>query len=364
VAFEDWVVAHARLSSKPHKKVTVDDKMALFQQLATLICSGTPLLQALRICAEQTQSLKLRSVLEEMAGRVAAGSSLHAAAAVHGGLFEHHWIEVIRTGEITGRMGPVLLELNRQIQSARETRRKIVGALIYPIILLTIAVVSVGVMLWLVVPTFAKMFEELGAKLPEITKFVVDASKFIVDYGFFIVGGVIGLVLVFRQFMKTETGRRLVLGGGLTVPLIGELMVQSAMYRFASNAALLLKSGIPMLEMLATLRGVFLGHPLYRDAMDRVQSWVAAGRPLAAALEETGLFTSLLTNMVRVGEESGQLGEVMEQVAPYYREKMEAMLLKVTKLMEPIIISGMGVIIAGRMLAIYLPMFEMAGKIH
>ncbi len=119
-----------------------------------------------------------------------------------------------------------------------------------------------------------------------------------------------------------------------------------------------------MLETLNTLEGIFSASPIYRDALDRVHQRVAAGRPLASSLEESGLFTTMISNMVRIGEESGRLAEVMEQIAPYYKEKMEAMIGRVTKLLEPIIIMGMGVTIAGLMMSIYMPMFEMAGKIH
>lgn len=364
MAFEDWCISHARMSSKPHKKVAMDDKLTFFQQLSTLIGAGTPLLQALHICAAQNQSTKMRQILGEIAGRVAAGSSLHTAAAQHGHVFEHHWIEVIRTGEITGKMGLVLLELNRQIRESRETRRKVTGALMYPIILLVVAVVAVSVMLWLVVPTFAKMFKDMGATLPGITQFVVEASEFIVQYGLYVLLGIIVATVAFRQYLKTEAGRRRVGGLGLVSPLVGELLVQAAMYRFASNIALLLKSGVPMLETLTTLGSVFHTNPLYRDALGRAYGRVAAGRPLAISLEETGLFTTMITNMVRTGEESGQLATVMEQIAPYYKEKMEGLIAKVTKLLEPIIIMGMGITIAGMMLAIYLPMFEMAGKVH
>ena len=364
MAFEDWFIAHARLSSKPHKKVTLDDKMSFFQQLSTLICSGTPLLQAIQIAGEQSMSLKLRRVLDEIARRVSSGSSLHGAAAAYPQVFLNHWIEVIRTGEITGQMGMVLLELNKQIRESRETHRKVMGALMYPMILITVAVTAVTVMLWLVVPTFAAMFKDLGAELPGMTQFVVDASDFIVHYGVYIVAGVIALIVAFRQYMKTDTGRRRVIGITLAVPLAGELIIQSAMYRFAANIALLLKSGIPMLETLTTLEGVFHTSPIYREALARVHARVGSGRPLAASLEETGLFTTLMTNMIRIGEESGQLAAVMDQIAPYYKDKMEGLIARCTKLLEPIIIMGMGITVAGLMMSIYLPMFEMAGKVH
>jgi type IV pilus assembly protein PilC len=119
MAFEDWFIAHARVSSKPHKAVGLDDKMMFFHQLSTLVSSGTPLLQAMQMCAEQNESTKLRAVLEQIASRVASGSSVHAAAATYTGVFQHHWIEVIRTGEVTGQMALVLTELNKQIHESR-----------------------------------------------------------------------------------------------------------------------------------------------------------------------------------------------------------------------------------------------------
>jgi type IV pilus assembly protein PilC len=363
MAFQDWFIARARVSSKPHRKITLDDKMVFFQQLATLITSGTPLLQAVQISAEQSQSIKLRHVLEQIAGRVASGSSVHAAAANYTKVFDHYWIEVIRTGEVTGQMSMVLGELNKQIAASRETGKKVMGALMYPMILICVAITAITGLLWGVVPTFAKMFKDMGAELPGITQFVIDLSNGIVIYGPYVAGGLVVAVFAIRKYAKTEAGRGLFIGTGMGLPMIGELIVQAAMYRFASNIALLLKSGVPMMEALQTVEGVFRTSPPYRDAMARVRSRVAAGQSLAAALAETRIFTSMITNMVRVGEGSGQLANVMEQMAPYYKERMETMIHSVTKLLEPVIIAGMGVTIAGLMLSIYMPMFEMAGKI-
>jgi type IV pilus assembly protein PilC len=364
MAFEDWFIAHARVSSKMHAGIKMDDKMTFFHQLSTLISSGTPLLQAVQIGAEQSQSIKMRKVLEDIAARVASGSSLHAAAANYTRIFSHHWIEVIRTGEVTGQMALVLLELNKQIQEARATQRKISGAMTYPIILVCVAVGAVTAMLWLVVPTFAKMFHDMGAELPAITQFVVNLSNWIVSYGIFVLMAAGGAVFAFRWYVHTDTGCRRVTGVMMALPMAGELLVQSAMYQFASNIALLLKSGVPMLETIGVLEGVFHTRPVYREALEQVHNRVAAGRPLAVSLEETGLFTTMIVNMVRIGEESGQLSLVMEQMAPYYKEKMEGLIGKVTKLMEPVIIVFMGSTVAGLMLSIYMPMFEMSGKVH
>lgn len=361
--FQEWVVAHARISKKQHRGASLEDTLTFFHQLATLVSSGTPLLQALRIATAQCESVKLQATLEQIVAKVSAGSPFHTAAAAFPQVFDFAWIEAIRTGEVTGRMARVLVELNKQIRDARETRRKVKASLMYPCVLIVVAVVAVTVMLWLVVPTFAKMFNDMGAELPEITQFVVDASGYIVAYGHYGVAAVVATVWGFRRFLKTEAGRLYIGGALMVVPTVGELMVEMAMYQFASNLALLLKSGVPMLETMKTIQGIFHNSPYYRGALERTCARVASGKPLYVALQETGLFLPMLTNMVQVGEESGQLGVVMEQIAPFYKERMENMILKVTKMLEPLIIMGMGTSIAGLMLAIYMPMFDMAGKI-
>jgi type II secretory pathway component PulF len=364
MAVEDWLLEHVRVAHKDHKRITLDDKIVFFETLSTLVSSGTPLLEAIQIAAVQNQSTRMRTILQGVAGRVAAGSSLHDVLNEHRDVFEDHWIELIGIGEVTGKMDMVLLDLNKQIRESSETRRKVKGALMYPIILLIVAVTVVVVMLWFVVPTFADMFNEMGAELPGITQFVLSASDFIAAKGLYMIGGVVVFVVAARKYMKTESGWRRVSSVGLTIPLVGELMVQAAMYRFASNLGLLLRSGVPMLETLSALGTVFRNSPIYRDAILRAHHRVAAGQSLTESLRESGLFTGLMVNMVSTGERSAQLSLVMEQIAPYYRERMQSFISKVTKLMEPFIIMVMGATIAGLMLAIYMPMFDMAGAVH
>ncbi len=361
--FEDWFVSRARVSSKRHARVTTDDRVALFQQLATLISSGTPLLESIQVCAQQSESTKLQETLDEIAERISSGSPLHAAMAEYPNVFETHWVNVIQTGEAAGKIGLVLHELNQKIREQREARRQLMGALAYPIILSIVSVIAITVLLSFVVPTFASMFAEMGSELPQLTQFVVNLSDFVVHYGIFVAAGLFGLGLGFRQYLKTELGRRRTTAVALSVPLLGELLVYSAMYRFASGLALLLKSGVPMLEALNTLAGVFHLSPIYRDAVVHAQEKVAAGAPLADSLQDTNLFTNMMTSMVHVGEESATLAGVMEQTAPYYKERMQNIVTKLTKLMEPTIIVIMGAAIAVVMMSIYLPMFEMAGHV-
>jgi type IV pilus assembly protein PilC len=364
MGFEEWVMANARVSTKPRKKLGMDDILAFFQQLATLISAGTPLLQAIQQGAQQAESLRLRQILGEIAARLSAGSSFHSAAANYPEAFEYSWIEMIRTGEVTGRMSEVLRELSGQVEEAREARRKVRAAMFYPIVLLCVATLAIAAMLRFVVPTFERMFKEMGAELPGITQFVIDMSNFVVDYGLYILIGLGVVIYLFRRYLRTEGGRRRVLGLIMVTPTAGDLLVQSTMYRFASNLSLLLKSGVPMLETLETLRGILGHNPHYQDALEQARRRVASGQSLASAIEESGLFTGMIVNMVRTGEESGQLAAVMERVAPYYKEKVEALVAKISKAMEPLIVVGMGAAIAVMMLSIYLPMFNMSGGIN
>lgn len=365
MTLDSWMLQHARVSSRRHRRVKLDDKMTFFQQFGSLLASGTPMLQALRLASEQSQSERLEEILDEVAERVSSGSQLHTALNdTAEDLFPPHWVAMVATGEATGKMDQVLCDLNQQIREASEARGKFIGSLIYPLVLMVVAVLVVVIMLWFVVPTFGNMFKEMNATLPSITLFVMDASDLIAHYGIFVLGGLLVGGFFLRRWLKTETGRRRSTSWMVAVPIVGDLVIQSAMYRFSSNLALLLKSGVPMLETMHSLADVFRGQPPYRDAILHARNRLAAGRSLAEGLGESGLFTPMMVNAIRVGEQSAQLGPVMSEIAPYYREKTQAFMGRVSKLLEPVIIMAMGAVISVVMLAIYIPMFEMAGKVN
>lgn len=354
-----WLQRHIRISSKRHSGINGEDKVQFLQQLTTLFSAGTPLLDALRIAAEQSRSQKMQVAVRTVADRVAAGQSLHQAVGDFPKIFNRQWIEVIKTGEISGRLGEVLATLTEYTLAARETRKKIVSALVYPCILVVVALLSITVMLWKVVPTFAEFFAEFDSELPEITQATIDLSAFLQDNGLLIVGGLVGLVFALRAYIRTSGGKRTFDQLVLVSPMIGGCVVQAYMAKFATNAVLLLRSGLPLLETIGALRGVFHNNTIYRDALRGVEQRVAAGVPLAAALEETGLFTPMLVAMVRVGEESGELAQVLEQAGSYYRQKVATLLERLAGIIEPVVILGMGVTVAVILMAIYLPMFEM-----
>jgi len=355
-----FVQRHIRLAGRPHARIRREDPAKFLHHLSTLLSAGTPLLEALTIAGSQSQSLKLRHVVRSMTDRVAAGASLHAAAGAFPRCFKRHWIEVIRTGELSGNLAEVLAGLSEHISQGEEIRSKLISAMIYPCILLGVAVLAVVVMLWKVVPVFAEFFKEFGSKLPDITQAVIDASGFLQVYFLHVAAGVAGAFFLARWYLKRESGRRLVDHLSLTMPLVGPCVVGVYMERFAGTMALLLRSGLPLLDSLQAMQGVFHSSRTYREALARVSQQVASGESLAGSLGRTGLFPSLLVSMVHVGEQSGQLPGVFAQAASQYRRAMQATMERLARCIEPLVILGMGVTIAVILASIYLPMFEMA----
>ena len=355
-----WFQRHVRTSSRLHPRITADDKQRFFQQLTTLFAAGTPLLEALWISSQQSQSVKMQGVIRTLAERVTGGTSLHQAAAEFPKVFDPQWIEIVKVGEGSGQLGAVLASLTAHINTTRETRAKLISAMIYPCIMLCVAILAVVVMLWKVVPVFSDFFKESGSKLPEITQTVINISNFLQQDGLYLVGGVGALVFGLRYYLRTPGGRSAFTRCLLTTPMLGDCAVEAYMERFATNMVLLLHSGLPLLDALHSMQGVFRNNAVYGEAIRQVAGRVASGAGLAVSMQETGLFTSMMISMVQVGEASGELGTVLEQVAVYYRKRVEALLQRITGMIEPLVILGMGVTVAVILSSIYLPMFQMA----
>lgn len=360
----DWLLTRARVSNKRHKGIKSDDIFNMFLQMSTMIQAGMPLMEALTLSGGQTQSIRLGVVMSTIAGKVQNGSTLWAAAAEHPKIFESHWVQVIRTGEISGQIGPLLERLTVNMKESREARGKLISAMIYPSIIFCVAIAALVIMLWFVVPTFTQFFKQTGSTLPAITRAVVALSDFLQHFGIYLVIGVIGSVFGFRYWIHTPSGARTLAAGLMALPVFGEILVQSNMERFATNLALLLRAGMPLLDSLYALNGIFEKSVPYKECLALVQKRVASGGTLAAGLVEVRLFTPILVNLVRVGEESGQLPLVLEQVSAYYKQKVAALAGRITSMIEPCIILGMGVTVACILTAIYLPMFNMGGAVH
>ena len=339
----------------------MDDLVSFFQNMATLIQSGMPLLHSLRLCGEQNESQKLSNVIADMANKIAAGASLHQAISENKKIFKPHWIHMIRTGEITGQLGSLMSALSVYIIQVKKSQSKVKSAMVYPSILLSVAIGALFIMLGKVVPTFADFFKDFGSELPPITEFVIKMSNIVQQKGLYVVGGVAVFAFLFRMWKKTESGKRIFDETLLALPLVGPLIVQSCMERFATNLAIMLKAGTPLLEALRTIQDIYYDNSVYRDAVASVYASVSRGNSMARSLDETGLFTNMVVSMAKTGEESGKLPQVMETVAGYYQEKVSTLVDRVTGVLEPAIVIGMGVVVCGLLASVYIPMFQMAG---
>jgi type IV pilus assembly protein PilC len=359
-----FVQKHIRISNKMHAKIKAEDKLQFFNHLTTLFAAGTPLLEALVIATRQTMSLKMQAVLSAIAEKVASGTSLHQAASEFPKVFDRQWVEVIKTGEMSGQLAHVLAALTGYIQASREMRGRIISAMIYSCIMCCIAVLAIVIMLWKVVPVFAAFFTDFGSQLPQITQIVVGISEFLQKRGIllFTCIGIVGYGI--RAYFRTDKGKHILDQVMLSTPMIGECIVYVNMEKFATNMVLLLRSGLPLMETIGSLQGVFHNNTVYREAMAKIQNRVANGNSLASTMEESKLFTSMVISMVKVGEESGELAKVLEQVGMYYRDKVKEIVERITGSIEPIVILGMGVTVAVILTSIYLPMFAMAGGVH
>lgn len=349
-----------RITDPVHDSIKLADKLAFFRQLNTLFRAGTPLYQALVIVGEQSESRELARMIAEIAQRVASGDALSAALNAYPRHFKPEWTQLVKSGEVSGQLGEVLLRLSQQIDAATQFRSKIISSLMYPCIVLGVSLSAVAVMLIFVVPTFAQMFTDMGKELPELTQKVLAASGFLRARGVWLLGGIVAAVILFRRAIATPDGERLWSKFLISTPLVGDLLVQTAMQQFSQNLSSLLQSGVPLLDSIDSLKGIFGRNVVYRAAMKRVAQHVGRGGNLAEGLEVTGVFTSFSINMTRIGEESGTLPEVHAEVAEFYSRRVEIVVSRLAGNVETVLIVLMGMAVALILTALYLPLFEMA----
>jgi len=354
-------IKFARVQSKPHSGIQEDDLVAMFEHLSTLLNAGVPLMRGLKLTVEQTQSIQLQAVVRDITNKVSGGSSMYDAMQRYPKVFPFQWTQIIRIGEQSGQLAPLLEKLNVSIKKRSAISGKIKSAMIYPAVMLCVAVSCIIIMLWKVIPTFAAFFGDFGSKLPAITQFVLDMSNFIQKRGLVMLVAGFLIYTAFKRFISTDYGSRQFFSLLMAIPVVGELVVQAYQEKLASDLSLLLRSGMPLLDSIKSAQDACAGMPIYHDALGEIHMKISTGGDLGSALEGTGFYTKMLIGMVKMGEESGKLPEVLDLVASYYSNKVETLTLRLTTMLEPIIVIGMGVIVALMLASVYLPMFQLGG---
>ena len=339
------------------KKIKLKDLAIFARQFATMINSGLSLLRALTILTEQTDNKKLAEVIGEVRNDVQSGNSLSGAMGKHPKVFPPLMINMAKAGEIGGFLDSVLLQVAANFESEVKLRGKIKSAMTYPMVVLFIAILAVLGMLLFIVPTFAKMFKSLGASLPAPTQLLVNASHILkVGFPVFIILGIVGFV-VWGKVKYSDQVRNFVDPLKLKMPVFGSLFQKTALARFAGTLSMLLRSGVPILQALDIVSDT-VNNRVIAKAVNDVQASVREGESMAKPLGRHKVFPPMVVQMLAVGEETGQVDVMLEKVANFYNQEVEASVDALTSLIEPLLIAVIGGAVGAAVIALYMPMFN------
>jgi type IV pilus assembly protein PilC len=332
--------------------------LAVFsRQFATMVNSGLPLLRTLAILADQTESKELAKIVGEMRLDVERGSSLSESMEKHPKAFNELYVALVRAGEVSGNLDQVLLRVADTIEKEVSLRRKIKSAMTYPTVVFGLVVIILTVMLVFVVPTFKDLYADLGGTLPGPTRLLITVSD-IVRRFFPIVVGVIAIgIWGFRQWLKTDRGRYAFDRFKLKIPIFGELFRKTALSRFARTLGTLSRSGVPILQALDIVQQTVKNAVVARAVKD-VQASVKEGESLTKPLTRHPVFPPMVVQMMAVGEETGALDTMLEKIADFYDEEIEAAVESLTSMIEPVLIAVVGGTVGAIVIALYLPTFR------
>jgi type IV pilus assembly protein PilC len=332
------------------------------RQFATMIGAGLPMVQCLEIMGSQVENKELARVINEVKESVQGGSTLADALGKHPKVFDHLYSNMVEAGEMGGALDTILVRLAVYREKADALIRKVKGAMVYPAVISVVAVAVTVAMLVFIVPVFADMFGSLGAELPEPTQVILAISNFLQTYFLYIIFGLIGFVTGFLFWVKTPKGRLIFDTFMLKTPIFGNLIRKSAVARFTRTLGTLLSSGVSILDALE-ITAKTAGNMVIANAIKKSVLSIAEGDTITGPLKESGVFPPMVTQMISVGEKTGGLDEMLQKIADFYDEEVDEAVGALTSIIEPVVIVVMGVVIGGIMIAMYLPMFDIIGKI-
>ena len=344
------------------KKVTGRDVVIFTRQLSTMIDAGLPLVQSLDILANQQDNPTFKKILREIRTDVEAGSTFADAMKKHPKIFDNLYCNMIEAGEIGGILDTILARLALFMEKAMTLKKKVKGAMTYPIICLGIAIIILAVILIWVVPVFEKMFHDFGSALPAPTQMVVNMSNFVKHNIMYMIFVMVALVFVFKKIYATEKGRIKIDAMLLKMPVFGELVLKVAVAKFTRTLGTMLQSGVPILEALNVV-GRTAGNKIIEIAVFRVADSISEGRAIAEPLEETGVFPSMVVQMISVGESTGALDAMLNKIADFYDEEVDQAVENLTSMIEPFMMVFLGGMIGGLVVSMYLPIFNLGSVV-
>lgn len=340
------------------RRITPQDRIIFSRQLATLINAGIPLTTALDTCASQSENPKIREILIQVRKDIEGGSSFSAALARHPKAFDNLYVGMIRAGEEGGVLDEILERLATLAEHEAETRARVKAAVRYPIIVVVAICIAFAILVTLVIPQFAKLYAGHKVALPFPTRVLIGINYVVQNYWYLILGGLGAAALGLRAFIKTGPGREALDRFKLTMPIFGRLILKVLLSRFARIFATLNRSGLPILQTLEIVGGT-IGNVIVTRAVESVRESAREGRGLSGPMKTSGLFPPLVTHMVAVGEDTGNLDEMLTRVSEYYDREVEYAIRNLATMIEPILLLFIGGMVLFLALGIFLPMWDM-----
>ncbi len=343
-------------------KVAVKDVAIFFRQFSVMIDAGLPLVQCLEILGANQENPAFQKALTGVRTTVEGGSTLANAMRAYPKIFDDLTTNMIEAGETGGILDVILQRLAAYVEKAVKLKAAVKSAMIYPVSVISIAVLVVGALLKFVVPIFANLFMGLGVALPLPTRIVMGLSKFIGDFWWIIIGGLVGLFFGIKQIRKSPRGKYLIDKFMLNLPVLGMLMRKIAVARFTRTLGTLITSGVPILEGLS-ITARTSGNAVLEEALMKVRKAIEEGRTIVDPLKESGVFPNMVTQMIGVGEAPGAMDSMLQKIADFYEDEVDAATKDMLTLLEPIMIGFLGVAVGGIVISLYMPLFAMIGKL-
>jgi type IV pilus assembly protein PilC len=343
--------------------VKTRDIVIFTRQFATMINAGLPLVQCLEILAEQTDNEKLAKTIQEVLYDVESGNTLADSLGRHPKVFSRLFVNMVAAGEAGGILDTILLRLATFLEKSDALARKIKGAMIYPIVILLVAVAAVAVLLIFVIPTFQQMFASAGVPLPLPTQIVIALSAFLQAWWWAVLLALGAAAFGIRQFYGTDQGEKLIDGGLLKLPILGDMLRKAAVARFTRTLGTLVSSGVSILEGLE-ITAKTAGNRIIHDAVMGSRSSIAGGETISGPLRQSAVFPPMVVQMINVGEQTGGLDEMLTKIADFYDEEVDAAVSALLSALEPIMIVVLGVVVGGMIVAMYLPIFDMISAVQ
>ncbi|MEL7367877.1 MAG: type II secretion system F family protein [Myxococcota bacterium] len=332
------------------------------RQFATMIDAGLPLVQCLEILGSQQTNVHFQKVINLVKTDVEAGSTLADALSKHGKVFDELYVNLVAAGEVGGILDTILNRLATYMEKNLKLRRQVQGAMVYPSVVLVVAFGVVFVLLYWVIPVFEKMFRDFGGTLPGPTQFVIDLSNGMRANVIPVIAGIAATYLIYRAIGRTPRGRLFYDGVMLKAPVLGPLFRKVAVAKFTRTLGTMISSGVPILDAL-TITGKSAGNKVVENAISYTRERISEGRTMADPLAETGVFPPMVVQMIAVGESTGAMDSMLQKIADFYEEEVDTAVSALTALLEPLMMVVLGVLLGGMIIAMYLPIFELAGNI-